>query len=141
MSAPAATTNQGFTLLEVMIAVAVIAIALTTLLSSQSQSLSVVTEARFDAEAAMLARKKLTELRLEGFDELGDDNGLFEERFAGYGWKTEVTELTEDAINIPEVDGLLKQVVLTIYLVNDENRTFIVSTTMMGKIEAEEQDG
>lgn len=133
--------KSGFTLLEVMIAVAVIAIALTTLLGSQSQSLSVVSEARFDAVAAMLAQQKLSELRLEAFDDLGDESGEFEENFTGYGWRTEVTELTEDDINILEVEGLLKQVVLTIFLVNDEQRSFTMLTTLMKKIEPEEQDG
>jgi len=133
--------QSGFTLLEVMIAVAVIAIALTTLLGSQSQSLSVVSEARFDAVAAMLAQQKLAELRVQEFEDLGDASGEFEENFTGYGWKAEVTELTEDDINIPEVEELLKQVVLTVFLLDDEQRSFTVQTTLMRKIEPEEQDG
>ncbi|NIP42655.1 MAG: type II secretion system protein, partial [Gammaproteobacteria bacterium] len=44
-------TNKGFTLLEVMIAVALIAIALTTLLGSQSQSVSFANSAKFETMA------------------------------------------------------------------------------------------
>jgi general secretion pathway protein I len=48
-------SNRGFTLLEVMIAVALIAIALTTLLGSQSQSVSFANSAKFETMAALLA--------------------------------------------------------------------------------------
>jgi general secretion pathway protein I len=53
---------RGFTLLEVMVALAVIAIGLTALLGSHSQSVSLATEAKFNTTVALLAQQKMTEL-------------------------------------------------------------------------------
>ena len=47
---------EGFTLLEVMVAMAIIAIAMTAVLNSQSQSISLASEAKFSTTAALLAR-------------------------------------------------------------------------------------
>jgi general secretion pathway protein I len=51
--------NRGFTLLEVMVAIALIAIALTAVLGSQSQSVSLAGEARFNTTATLLAQSKI----------------------------------------------------------------------------------
>ena len=59
------TSQTGFTLLEVMVAVAIIAMTFVSLLGSQSQSISIAGISRFETTAAMLAREKLTELQLE----------------------------------------------------------------------------
>ena len=54
--------NSGFTLLEVMIAMAIIAIALVAVFGSQSQSLSLANEAKFSTTAALLAQSKMAEI-------------------------------------------------------------------------------
>jgi general secretion pathway protein I len=130
--------KQGFTLLEVMIAVAVIAMSFTALLSAQSQSLSIAARSRFESAAALLARQKLAELELSGFDSLSSGSGDFEEDFAAYRWQTEVTDLTEDEVGIKGSGGMLKLIELTVS--RDEKEQFSVRTVMMAKIEpAEEQ--
>jgi type II secretion system protein I len=65
--------NKGFTLLEVMIAVALIAIALTTLLGSQSQSVSFANSAKFETTAALLAQSKMSEMILQGPDAISSE--------------------------------------------------------------------
>ncbi len=80
--------SDGFTLLEVMIAVAILAITLTVIYGSQSQSLSLAAEARFNTTATFLADIKLAELE-SGIMELVDDSGEFED-FPGYSWKVEM---------------------------------------------------
>ncbi len=133
-----AVREKGFTLLEVMIAVAVIAMSFTALLSAQSQSLSIAARSRFESAAALLARQKLAELELSGFDSLSSGSGDFEDDFAAYHWQTEVTELTEDEVGIKGSGGMLKSVELTVS--GDEKENFTVRTVMMAKIEpAEEQ--
>ena len=54
--------SPGFTLLEVMIALAVISIALMALLGSQSQGLSLANESRFNTTASLLAQGKMAEI-------------------------------------------------------------------------------
>ncbi len=85
--------TRGFTLLEVMIAVSIIAIALTVLFDSQSKSLSHATEVQFNSLAPMLASVKLAELEGKIISPENDD-GDFGDDFPGYTWKIE----TEDAI-------------------------------------------
>jgi len=53
--------TNGFTLLEVMIAISILAIALTVLLGNQGQSLRLAEESRFAFTASLLMREKLAE--------------------------------------------------------------------------------
>lgn len=80
--------KRAFTLLEVMIAVSIMAIALVALFGSQSRSLSHATEAHFNIVAPMLAVGKLAEIR-GGNDFMANDDGDFGEEFPGYSWKIE----------------------------------------------------
>ena len=129
--------QEAFTLLEVMVAVAVIAMSFTALLSSQSQSLSIATISRFESAAALLARQKLADIELEDFDTLGSSSGNFEDDFSAYHWQTEVTDLTEDDIGIKGSGGMIKQVEVTIS--RDETEHFTVRTLIMAKIKPAEE--
>lgn len=104
--------NKGFTLLEVMIAVALIAIALTTLLGSQSQSVSFANSAKFETMAALLAQSKMSEITVQEPDELRSDSGDFGDDYPGYAWEVNVSDIV-----IPGMDNIsdyLKQVDLTV---------------------------
>ena len=105
-------TNKGFTLLEVMIAVALIAIALTTLLGSQSQSVSFANSAKFETMAALLAQSKMSEVTMQKAGALTSDNGDFGEDYPGYAWSMDVSEIA-----IPGIDNIsdyLKQIDLEV---------------------------
>lgn len=111
--------NQAFTLLEVMIAVSIIAIALVALFGSQSKSLSHATEANFNIVAPMLASGKLAEL--EGAsDAPNNDEGDFGEEFAGYTWKLETEDAqfaTDGALtNLAKAENPLRKLELTVLL-------------------------
>jgi general secretion pathway protein I len=86
----------GFTLLEVMVAVAIIAIALTAVLGSQSQSVSLASEAKFNTTAALLAQSKMAEIRLKKPDDLISDSGDFGEDFPGYLWQVTLSSVNLD---------------------------------------------
>jgi general secretion pathway protein I len=105
--------NPGFTLLEVMVAMSIIAIALTALLASQSQSISIAGEAKFSTTAAFLAQSKMAEIETKTGDELIYDSGDFGDDFPDYSWEMEVQDVVfsdEGAFT-----DYLKQVDLTIY--------------------------
>ena len=105
-------TNKGFTLLEVMIAVALIAIALTTLLGSQSQSVSFANSAKFETMAALLAQSKMSEVAMQKAGALISDSGDFGEDYPGYAWAVDVNEIA-----IPGIDNIsdyLKQIDLEV---------------------------
>lgn len=124
------TGSRGFTLLEVIIAIAILAIALTSLFGSQSQSLSLAVEARFNVTASFLAQEKIAEYEA-GLREFVDDEGDFGESFQGFTWRAEV----QDA-DLAELEGLgeleppLQRVELTI---NWEGNPFVTTLTYYGR--------
>jgi len=103
--------NKGFTLLEVMIAVALIAIALTTLLGSQSQSVSFANSAKFETLAALLAQGKMSEIALQQ-EALSSESGDFGDDYPGYAWEVEVSDVSIEGVD--NISDYLKQVDLTV---------------------------
>ena len=83
--------NRAFTLLEVMVAVAIIAIAFTTLLGSQARSLSYGTECYFNTMAPLLASQKMAELK-SGKIGMESSDGDFGDDFPGFRWTIEVED-------------------------------------------------
>lgn len=105
--------NRGFTLLEVVIAIAILAVTLTVLYGSQSQSISLATEAKFNTTAALLSSLKLAELE-SGVTDLLSDEGDFED-LPGFHWKVEVEDANFDEPEaLQDLEDILKQVNLTI---------------------------
>lgn len=109
---------SGFTLLEVMIATAIIAIALVAALGSQSQSVSLANEAKFSTTVAFLAQKKMAELEAEDLEELRSDTGDFGEDFPGYRWESEVDDATLEGLE--KVSDHIKRIRLTVYGAEDD---------------------
>lgn len=122
---------KGFTLLEIMVAVAVIGIAMVTLIGSQSQSISIAEASRFETMAALLAQQQLAVIVAEDFDDLTTDNGDFGDDYPGFLWKTEIVELLEDDIGIEDVEGLLKAIDLTVFNSGDESMNLSIRTIVM----------
>ncbi len=131
--------DAGFTLLEVMIAVAIIAISFVSLLGSQSQSISIAGISRFETTAAMLAREQLAQLQLAPFDDISSASDDFNDAFTDFHWQTEVTDLSEDATGITGSEGLLKQVDLRISRGDDENMVYRVKMLIMAPIKPAEK--
>lgn len=128
--------EEGFTLLEVMVAVAILAIALVTLIGSQSQSVSLAALSRFDTTASLLARQKMTELTLAGFDGLADGEGDFGAEFPGYHWQAVVTDLGEDDTGIPDSDGMLKMIEVTVSLAAEADMRYSLRRVLVRSMEA-----
>jgi len=126
--------QTGFTFLEVMIAVAVIAIAFVTLIGSQSQSVSIATDSRAELMASFLAQQKLAEFESTDFDELYSDEGDFDEAFSQFRWKTEVNILTEDETGIEGSENILKTVDLIISSGDNDQVIYTVRSIVMKKI-------
>ena len=107
--------QSAFTLLEVLIAISIIGIALTTLFSSQSQSLSLAIESKFNTNASMLANLKLAEL--QSTEELFDDEGEFGEEFPGFQYKVEIKDIdTGESELLGKLEETLQRVDLTVSL-------------------------
>ena len=103
---------EGFTLLEVMVAMSIIAIAMTAVLSLQSQSISLASEAKFSTTAALLAQNKMAETEWGNRLDVPSDSGDFEEDFPGYTWQVKVEDVSMD---LPEnVSNHLKEMTVII---------------------------
>ena len=83
---------EGFTLLEVVISLAIIAIVLITCFRAQNGSIRVYNLSRDMTVATVLARQKMGEIEAAGFPELEEEEGDFEEQFPGFTWKKVVSE-------------------------------------------------
>jgi general secretion pathway protein I len=105
-------TIKGFTLLEVMIAVALIAVALVTLLGSQSQSVSYANSAKFETMAALLAQSKMSEILIQDAGALSGDSGDFGDDYQGYAWEAKVSDVAID--DLDTISEYLKQIDLTV---------------------------
>jgi len=102
----------GFTLLEVMIAIAIIAIALVAVFGSQSQSLSLANEAKFNTTAALLAQSKMAEIETLDPKDLVSGSGDFGEGFPDYHWEVAVSDIA--FAGAEEVLDHLKQIDLSL---------------------------
>ena len=109
------SNHQGFTLLEVLIAIAILAISLSAIFGSQAQSLSLATEAQFNIHAATLAAAKLAEYE-SGVSPVENGDGDFGDDFPGYVWKVEVqdADLSEYLPTSTNLEQPLQRVDLTV---------------------------
>ncbi len=105
--------RQGFTLLEVMIAIAVLAISLTVIYGSQSQSVSLAAEAKFNTTATFLLNRKVAELE-SGIISLSSDEGDFDDH-PDFRWKMEVEDADLAGAEFAKgLDGSFKRVRITV---------------------------
>jgi len=110
---------SGFTLLEVMIAAAVIAIALMALLGSQSQGLSLANESRFNTTASLLAQGKMAEFEaVTDRRNLTSDSGDFGDEFPDYAWRLSVDDVSFEGADT--VSDRLKRIDLEVRYVPDD---------------------
>ena len=110
--------TRGFTLLEVVVAVAIMSIVLISVYRLHAQSLSMNTQARFYTQAPMLAQSKLSEMETGEDAEFAADSGEFVEEFAGYSWRVTVDEVDLEALG--EISKDLKQIEVTVSFNDDE---------------------
>jgi general secretion pathway protein I len=82
----------GFTLLEVMIAVAILAIGLVAVFQMQSQSISMASEARFRTTASLLAQSKMTDVEASRSLSNRTESGNFAPEHPDYGWSLKITD-------------------------------------------------
>ena len=95
--------QAGFTLLEVLIAIAVLGIALLALLSLEHQDLQSVIRGQEISRAAMLAQAMMTQAELERFPPLGTTSGNFDQMYSGQYPNFRWARSVEPSPNFPDL--------------------------------------
>jgi general secretion pathway protein I len=91
-------THKGFTLLEVMVTLSIMAIALISLFDLQIQTLSMNMETRFNACAPYLAKKKLAEFEMTPLGEISPGAGDFADEYPGFTWTLETEDVQPEVL-------------------------------------------
>lgn len=108
----------GFTLLEIMVSISIIAIVLVAVYRMHTQTISMNTSVKFYSTAPLLAHGKIAELEINPLNELTDDSGNFGEEFAGYRWNVSINDVESKFLGATGED--LKKIDITISFNNDE---------------------
>jgi general secretion pathway protein I len=93
-----ATRQGGFTLIEMMVAVSIIAIVLTAVYRLHSQTLLMTIGARFYTVAPLLAQNKLVDIELSSEQELAQGTGDFGKDFPDYAWEVTIDDVSSDQL-------------------------------------------
>ena len=114
--------QTGFTLLEVMIAMAILALVAVAFLRAQASSIRLVDESVQISMATLLAKEKMAELEGRGFPEPGSNSGTWGEAFPSYRWEqtistTEIPNIRKAVVRVLWMEGnLQKNMELTFYI-------------------------
>lgn len=93
LKAEAKAGDGGFTLLETLIALAILAIALVAVFRLQYQSIDLSEEIAFNANAPFLAEKLLSDLEREGIEAAANTAGTFPEGLPPYSWQIDIARV------------------------------------------------
>ncbi len=99
------TGSAGFTLLEIMIALAIISIALTALLSLGNRSIAVHERLQRMTQATLLAQHKISEIEVSAGSPLQQDKetGVFDKPNEAYKWRVDYADTPLPSIKMVSV--------------------------------------
>jgi general secretion pathway protein I len=106
--------QRGFTLLEVMVALAVLSIALVALFSQQAASIKQGNEARVITKATFLAQERMAEVLTRQQLRAGEEQGETQDSVPAFQWKTAVEET--------DVEGMQKITVIVLWKEGGQGR-------------------
>jgi len=91
--------SAGFTLIEVVFALAIMTLAFSSILAVESGSITATTRAKQMNVVGMLAKNQMveTEYKIQGkkFDEIQkEESGTFDSPYQDYRWKTVISQIT-----------------------------------------------
>jgi general secretion pathway protein I len=119
----ARTCAAGFTLLEVLVAVAIVAIALVAFMGLHLRSLDATIRAQDLTTAVLLAQGKIA--AMGEFPDTGAEQGTFEGPELGrFQWATAVTEHTLDALSAGGQAVTVRRLEVTVSWADGQQRRY-----------------
>ncbi len=102
--------QRAFTLLEIMVALAIVGVAMVALLSLGNRSIGVHDRLQHLTRATLLAQQKMAESELEarhgGVAQLTNSTGAFSEPFTDYQWRIDIVNTPLPAVQMVTVTVL-----------------------------------
>jgi general secretion pathway protein I len=117
--ASASSCPRGFTLLEVMVALSIMAIVLMSVYRLQSQTVAMSIESRFYTQASLLARSALNRFEQSTEREFTSSQGDFGRDYPGYQWKITVEDAPSVALG-RDISRDMKRIDVLVTLNNSE---------------------
>jgi general secretion pathway protein I len=111
-------SRAGFTLLEIMVALSIVAIVLVSVYRLHAQTISMNQAARFYTTAPLLAQRKMAEIETISLKELADDTGSFDKDYPDYRWAVAVGEIESEALG--QTADSLKTIDVTVSFGTDQ---------------------
>lgn len=115
----ARSRSGGFTLLEVMVALGIIAVVLMSVYRLQTQAIAMSMESRFYTQAPLLARSALTRFEESIERQMATSQGDFGREYPGYEWKITVDDTVSAALG-PDISKDMKRIDVRVTLNNGE---------------------
>ncbi|MEN8243519.1 MAG: prepilin-type N-terminal cleavage/methylation domain-containing protein [Thermodesulfobacteriota bacterium] len=91
-------SSCGFTLLEVMICLSVIAIALMAVYGNYSHTIAMAADQQFNTTAPLLAARVVADYENRSATDITDESGNFGPEFDNYTWAVEVESITSETL-------------------------------------------
>ena len=89
----------GFTLLEIMVALAIIAVAFVALLGLRNRDVVLHEYGRSLIRATALAQQRMADTTVAGFPEVGTTEGAFDDEHARFRWRQDVNVTPFDFVH------------------------------------------
>ena len=109
------SSQKGFTLLEILLAISILGVALTVIMQQFSAGLRIGQASKTYTTATAYAKQKLEEFQLEEEMEEGEEVGDFDD---GYTWRVSVLpyeDYMEEAVESGEDEELFEHLPLEMY--------------------------
>jgi prepilin-type N-terminal cleavage/methylation domain-containing protein len=119
------TLKQGFTFLEVLMAVSILAILLVGVHKLQGQMVSMNQTTRFFTLAPLLAQSQMAEMERRNFKDIQKDSGDFGGDYPGYVWSLSI-ETSESEV-LKKLACPMKKIDITVSF-NKGERTYRLRT-------------
>ena len=111
--------RSGFTFLEIMVALSIIALVMVGVYQVQMQSVATEYVSRFYITAPLLAQKKIAEVEAQTLEDLRDGAGDFGDEYPGYSWQMSVSVVEAELLG--DLTDRFKNIEVAVFLNQDEN--------------------
>ncbi|MDD5132182.1 MAG: type II secretion system protein [bacterium] len=115
--------HNGFMLIEILIALAILSLGLVVLIQSMSSTLKTVSKSWRLVEATNLAESKLAQIR-SGYCDYGVSRGDFGDSNPGFSWEIEA---------LPAFEHVDKISLKILWSENDEKKNILIETLLAKK--------